>query len=63
MWFFVCEGYYYTRDVKKYMLRLAAFAVIFNRISVMYPLFIAIVVFFTVHYKKPSVHYIGSNTL
>lgn len=28
MWFFVCEGYHYTRDVKKYMLRLGIFAVI-----------------------------------
>lgn len=66
MWFFVCEGYHYTRDVKKYMLRLGIFAVIshfaycfgfgislnpfeggiFNRTSVMYPLFIAVVVLF-----------------
>ncbi|ETP73669.1 TraX protein [Lachnospiraceae bacterium JC7] len=64
MWFFVCEGYHYTRDVKKYMLRLGIFAVIshfaycfgfgislnpfegsiFNRTSVMYPLFIAVLV-------------------
>ena len=28
MWFFVCEGYLYTRDVKNYMLRLGIFAVI-----------------------------------
>ena len=61
MWFFVCEGYHYTKDVKKYILRLGIFAVIshfaycfgfgislnpfegsiFNRTSVMYPLFIA----------------------
>jgi len=66
MWFFVCEGYHYTRNVKKYMLRLGIFAVIshfaycfgagislnpfeggiFNRTSVMYPLFIAVVVLF-----------------
>ncbi len=64
MWFFVCEGYYYTRNVKKYMLRMGIFALlshfaycfafginmipfstgIFNQTSVMYPLFIAIVV-------------------
>lgn len=64
MWFFVCEGYYYTHNVKKYMLRMGAFALIshfaycfafginmipfstgiFNQTSVMYPLFIAIVV-------------------
>ena len=28
MWFFVCEGFYYTRNVKKYMLRMGIFAVI-----------------------------------
>ena len=64
MWFFVCEGYYYTRDVKRYMLRMGIFAVIshfaycfafginpipfstgiFNQTSVMYPLFIAVLV-------------------
>ena len=64
MWFFVCEGYYYTHNVKKYMLRMGIFALIshfaycfafginmipfstgiFNQTSVMYPLFIAIVV-------------------
>ena len=62
MWFFVCEGYHYTKDAKKYMLRLGIFAIIshfaycfgfgislnpftgsiFNRTSVMYPLFIAV---------------------
>lgn len=64
MWFFVCEGYYYTHNVKRYMLRLGVFAVIshfayclafginpipfstgiFNQTSVMYPLFIAVLV-------------------
>ena len=64
MWFFVCEGYYYTHNVKKYMLRMGMFAVIshfaycfafginpipfstgiFNQTSVMYPLFIAVLV-------------------
>lgn len=28
MWFFVCEGYHYTRNIKKYMLRLLVFAII-----------------------------------
>jgi len=28
MWLFVCEGYYYTHNVKKYMLRMGIFAVI-----------------------------------
>lgn len=64
MWFFVCEGYYYTHNVKKYMLRMGVFALIshyaycfafgisvvpfstgiFNQASVMYPLFVAILV-------------------
>lgn len=64
MWFFICEGYYYTHNIKKYMLRMGIFALlshfaycfafginiipfstgIFNQTSVMYPLFIAIVV-------------------
>lgn len=64
MWFFVCEGYHYTHNIKKYMLRMGIFALIshfaycfafgismlpfstgiFNQTSVMYPLFIAIVV-------------------
>lgn len=64
MWFFVCEGYYYTHNVKRYMLRMGIFAVIshfaycfafginpipfstgiFNQTSVMYPLFIAVLV-------------------
>lgn len=64
MWFFVCEGYYYTHNVKKYMLRMGIFALIshfaycfafginmvpfstgfFNQTSVMYPLFVAILV-------------------
>ena len=64
MWFFISEGYHYTHNVKKYILRLGFFAVIshfaycfafgisfvpfrtgiFNQTSVMYPLFIAVVV-------------------
>lgn len=64
MWFFICEGYYYTRNIKKYMLRMFVFAVIshfaycfafginpipfsdgiLNQTSVIYPLFIAVVV-------------------
>jgi hypothetical protein len=28
MCFFVCEGFYYTRNLRKYMLRMLAFAVI-----------------------------------
>lgn len=64
MWFFVCEGYHYTKDRKKYLMRLGIFAVIshfaycfsfgippipfttgiFNQTSVMYPLFIAVLI-------------------
>ena len=62
--FFIYEGYYYTRNIKKYILRLLVFAFIshftycfafginvipfstgiFNQTSVMYPLFIAVLV-------------------
>lgn len=72
MWFFVCEGYHYTKDVKKYMLRLGIFAIIshfaycfgfgislnpleggiFNRTSVMYPLFIAVVILYIEDHSK-----------
>lgn len=64
LWFFVCEGYYYTHNAKRYLLRLGLFAVpshfaycfafgidpvpfrtgLFNQTSVMYPLFIAVLV-------------------
>ena len=64
MWFFVCEGYYYTHNVKKYLLRMGIFAVlshfaycfafginpipfstgIFNQTSVLYPLFVAVLI-------------------
>ena len=69
MWFFISEGFFYTRNVKKYMLRLGIFAVIshfaycfgfginpvpfstgvFNQTSVMYPLFISVVVLWLNH--------------
>lgn len=64
MWFFIAEGYHYTHNIKKYMLRLGIFAVIshfaycfafglnfipfktgvFNQTSVMYPLFVSVLV-------------------
>lgn len=73
MWFFVCEGYYYTKDVRKYLQRLGIFAVIshfaycfgfgislnplaggiFNRTSVMYPLFIAVLILYISDYGLP----------
>ena len=64
MWFFISEGFFYTHNVKKYMLRLFIFAIIshfaycfafnisyipssiFNQTSVMYPLFIAVLVLY-----------------
>ncbi len=64
MWFFISEGFHYTHNVKKYMLRLFIFAIIshfaycfafdisfipssiFNQTSVMYPLFIAVLVLY-----------------
>ncbi len=72
MWFFVCEGYHYTKYVKKYMLRLGIFSIIshfaycfgfgislnpleggiFNRTSVMYPLFISVVVLYIQDYMN-----------
>ena len=64
MWFFIAEGYHYTRNIRKYIFRLGLLAVfshfaycfafginivpfktgIFNQTSVIYPLFIAVVV-------------------
>lgn len=64
MWFFLAEGYHYTHNVKRYLLRLGVFAVlshfaycfafgidmlpfrsgIFNQTSVMYPLFVAVLI-------------------
>jgi len=64
MWFFICEGYHYTHNIKKYIARLFGFAVVshfaycfafgigpvpfssgvFNQTSVMYPLFVAVLV-------------------
>lgn len=64
MWFFISEGYHYTHNVKKYIIRLGGVAIIshfaycfafginpipfstgvFNQTSVMYPLFMAVLV-------------------
>ena len=64
MWFFIAEGYHYTRNIKKYMFRLGIFAIfshfaycfafglnfipfktgVFNQTSVMYPLFVSVLV-------------------
>ena len=72
MWFFVCEGLHYTRNAKKYMLRMFIFAVIshfaycfafginpipfstgiFNQTSVMYPLFISVVILWLQYEEK-----------
>lgn len=70
MWFFVCEGFHYTKDVRKYILRFGIFAIIshfaycfgfginlnplgdgiFNKTSIMYPLFIAVVILYIQDY-------------
>lgn len=73
MWFFVCEGYHYTKDARKYLQRLGIFAVIshfaycfgfgislnpfeggiFNRTSVMYSLFIAVLILYISDHGLP----------
>ncbi|MGI6608314.1 MAG: TraX family protein [Erysipelotrichaceae bacterium] len=78
MWFFVCEGFHYTKNVKKYMLRMFIFAVIshfaycfafginpipfstgiFNQTSVMYPLFISVVVLWLQNEEKSMNKYL-----
>lgn len=78
MWFFVCEGFYYTRNVKKYMFRMFLFALlshfaycfafgidfiplrtgIFNQTSVMYPLFISVVVLWLQNKEKRMNRYL-----
>ena len=78
MWFFVCEGYYYTHNIKKYLLRMGGFAVIshfaycfafginpipfstgiFNQTSVMYPLFIAVLVLWMQNNALPMKNWI-----
>ena len=78
MWFFVCEGYYYTHNVKRYMLRMGVFAVIshfaycfafgidpipfstgiFNQTSVMYPLFIAVLILWIRDHDLPMKNWV-----
>lgn len=80
MWFFVCEGYYHTHNVKQYMLRMGIFAVIshfaycfafginpipfstgvFNQTSVMYPLFVAVLVLWMQDNDLPMKNWIKS---
>ena len=82
MWFFICEGYHYTKDARKYLKRLGIFAVIshfaycfgfgislnpleggiFNRTSVMYPLFIAVLILYISDYGLP-VHKVVQNLI
>ena len=77
MWFFVCEGFYYTKDVKKYLLRLGIFTIVshfaycfgfgislnpleggvFNRTSIMYPLFISVAVLYIQDYMTSWVEW------
>ncbi|NLJ70136.1 MAG: conjugal transfer protein TraX [Clostridiaceae bacterium] len=78
MCFFVCEGFHYTRNVKKYMLRMFIFAIIshfaycfafginpipfstgiFNQTSVMYPLFISVVILWLQYEEKSMNKYL-----
>lgn len=78
MWFFVCEGFHYTRNAKKYMLRMFIFVVIshfaycfafginpipfstgiFNQTSVMYPLFISVVILWLQYEEKSMNKYL-----
>lgn len=80
MWFFVCEGYHYTHNVKKYMLRMGVFAIIshfaycfafginpipfstgiFNQTSVMYPLFVAVLVMWMQDHDLPMKNWVKS---
>lgn len=78
MWFFVCEGYHYTHNAKRYLLRMGVFAVIshfaycfafginpipfstgiFNQTSVMYPLFIAVLVLWMQGHDLPMKNWV-----
>lgn len=80
MWFFVCEGYHYTHNVKKYMLRMGVFAIIshfaycfafginpipfstgiFNQTSIMYPLFVAVLVMWMQDHDLPMKNWVKS---
>ncbi|MEG0615074.1 MAG: TraX family protein [Oscillospiraceae bacterium] len=69
MSFFIAEGFFYTKNVKKYLLRLGIFAVIshfafaffetghflyFKMTSVIYTLFLALLALVIVHSKMPT---------
>lgn len=80
MWFFVCEGYHYTHNAKRYLLRMGSFAAIshfaycfafginpipfrtgiFNQTSVMYPLFIAVLVLWMQDHAWPGKKWVRS---
>ena len=83
MWFFIAEGYHYTHNIKKYMLRLGIFAIIshfaycfafgldfipfrtgiFNQTSVMYPLFVSVLVLWLQHTELKEVNKAAKNVL
>ena len=83
MWFFIAEGYHYTRNIKKYMFRLGIFAIIshfaycfafglnfipfntgvFNQTSVMYPLFVSVLVLWLQDSELKKINKVIKNVL
>lgn len=83
MWFFIAEGYHYTRNIKKYMFRLGIFAIIshfaycfafglnfipfntgvFNQTSVMYPLFVSVLVLWLQDLELKKINKVIKNVL
>lgn len=83
MWFFIAEGYHYTRNIKKYIFRLGIFAIIshfaycfafglnfipfntgvFNQTSVMYPLFVSVLVLWLQDLELKKINKVIKNVL
>lgn len=83
MWFFIAEGYHYTRNIKKYMFRLGIFAIIshftycfafglnfipfktgvFNQTSVIYPLFVSVLVLWLQDSELKKINKVIKNVL
>ena len=83
MWFFIAEGYHYTRNIKKYMFRLGIFAIIshfaycfafglnfipfntgvFNQTSVMYSLFVSVLVLWLQDLELKKINKVIKNVL
>lgn len=54
MWFFICEGFYYTKNLRKYLLRMFAFAII-SHFAYCFAFGISIVPFSTGIFNQTSV--------